>query len=93
MEIKSDGKNLQISITVPLWMTGEYSYSYGKWEQPAVCIYINERMHEFGLFHTQYLDYKDSLQATAPIVHFDTREEALQVAEDFSLPVEFTPAQ
>ena len=93
MEIKSDGKNLSISITVPLQMSGEYTYGEGEWTAPAVCVYIDENIEEFALFHTQYLDYKDSLQATAPIASFSSKEEALKAAKDFNLSVFYAPAQ
>lgn len=88
-KITKENDNLNISITVPLTMKGEYTYGDGEWEAPAVCIFIDEKRGEYGLFHTQYLDYKDSLQATAPIVFFDTKEEAMKVADDSSLPVQF----
>ncbi|MBT9167802.1 MAG: hypothetical protein DDT19_01145 [Syntrophomonadaceae bacterium] len=89
MKIIKNGDNLEISLTIPLMMSGENTYGDGKWDAPAVCILINEEMDEYGLFHTQYLDYKDSLQATAPIIHFNTKEESLKIAEEFNLSVEY----
>lgn len=82
----------EIHIVVPKTMRGTYTYgdeSDGKWEQDAVCVWISDRTMEYGLFHTQYLDYKDSLQATSPIVYFETKEEALKFAEKHSLMVEY----
>lgn len=89
--IEKVGDSLHIELSVPLTQRGKDTYGEGEWEAPAVCVYINERMEEYALYHTQYLDYKDSLQATAPIFHFDSREEAEKVAEEFNLPVEFAP--
>lgn len=89
MKITANEDNLDISITVPRTMKGEYTYGDGEWTAPAVCIFIDDRMEEYGLFHTQYLDYKDSLQATAPIAYFDSKEEALKVASEFGLSVEY----
>ena len=90
-EIKDAGDSLHISIVVPKTMRGTYTYDEeAEWEQPAVCVYINERTQEFGLYHTQYLDYKDSLQATSPICFFYTKKEAEEIAERFDLPVEYS---
>lgn len=91
MEIKADKDNLYVSIVVPRHMSDAYTYGEGTWEAPAVCVYIDENLQDFGLFHTQYLDYKDSLQATAPIAHFNSKEEALKAAEDFNLSVFYAP--
>jgi len=89
MKIETDGKALNISITVPLTMSGECTYGDGEWTAPAVCVYIDEKLQEYGLFHTQYLDYKNSLQATAPIAYFTSKEEALKASEDFGLSVQY----
>lgn len=91
MNIIKQNDSLHITIDVPLTMSGEYTYGEGQWTAPAVCVWIDEKMEEYGLFHTQYLDYKDSLQATAPIVYFGSKEEALKTAEEFSLSVEYAP--
>ena len=89
MKITSSENSLHISITVPLTMEGKYTYGEGEWTAPAVCVFIDENIQEYGLFHTQYLDYKDSLQATAPIVYFDSKEEALKTAEEFGLSIQY----
>ena len=85
--IKRNGENLEIFQSVPLMMEGQDTYGDGEWTAPAVCIHINDRTAEYGLFHTQFLDYKDSLQATSPICFFATKEEAERVAEEFGLSV------
>jgi len=89
LTIKDDGKNLHISITVPRTQEGTDTYGDGTWVAPAVCVFIDEKREEYGLYHTQYLDYKDSLQATAPIAHFDSKKEALKAADEFELSVEY----
>jgi hypothetical protein len=89
MKITSDKDNLYISLTVPRTKKGTYTYGDGEWTAPAACIFIDDHTEEYGLFHTQYLDYKDSLQATAPIAYFDSKEEALSAAEEFGLSVEY----
>ena len=91
MKIEADKDNLHISITVPRFMNGKHTYGDGEWTAPALCVYINEKTQEHGLFHTQYLDYKDSLQATWPVVYFSSKVEALKAAEDFGLSVMFAP--
>ncbi len=87
MEIKKNGDKLEISIAVPLTITGHDTYGDGKWSAPGIVVGINKRLDEYALFHTQFLDYKDSLQATSPIAYFDSEEEALKVAEEFGLQV------
>lgn len=86
---KKDDK-LFITIEVPLKMKGTYMYDEGvEWEQDAVCICIDNRRGEYSLNHTDYLDYKDSLQATEPICHFDSEEEAKLTAKKFNLPIQY----
>jgi hypothetical protein len=89
MNIKKNGDNLEISITVPLTITGTGTYGNDEWSAPGVVVYIDRSRDEFALYHTQYLDYKDSLQATSPIAFFDSEEEALKVAKEFGLGVEY----
>lgn len=81
--------SFEIHIVVPKTMRGKETYGDGDWEQDAVCVWINEKHLEYALCHTQYLDYKDSLQATQPIVYFDTKEEALAFSEKYNLQVEY----
>ena len=88
MKIIKNGDNLEIGITVPLTITGGGSYDGPDWSAPGVVVYINENLEEYALYHTQFLDYKDSLQATSPIAHFDSKEEALKAAEEFGLNVQ-----
>jgi hypothetical protein len=91
--IKKNGENLEIFQSVPLMMKGQDTYGDGEWEAPAVCIFLNDRTAEYGLFHTQFLDYKDSLQATSPICFFETKEEAEKVGQEFGLAVLYAQAQ
>lgn len=70
-------------------MRGTFTYGDGEWEQSAVCVLINKAHEEYALYHTQYLDYKDSLQATAPICYFDNEQEAEKFADEHDLPVEY----
>ena len=88
MKITSDKDNLYLSITVPRTMKGEYTYGDGEWTAPAVCVHIDDNMDEYGLYFTQYLDYKDgnNLQATAPIAYFTTKQEALSAAKELRMP-------
>lgn len=89
MKITKQGENLHIEIDVPLTMKGTYMFDKDEeWEKPAICVRIKERYEEYSLNHMCYLDYKDSLQTTAPIVHFDSKEEVMEVARKFNLPVE-----
>lgn len=89
MKLTKNGDNLEISITVPLTITGSETYGDGEWQAPGVVVVINDQMHEYALYHTQFLDYKDALQATSPIAHFESKEEAIEAAEEFGLQVEF----
>lgn len=89
MEVEKSDNKLVLTIEVPLEMSGDYTYGEGIWTAPAVCVRIDDHLGDYGLFHTQYLDYKDSLQATAPIAYFDSKKEALEVAERFNLSVEY----
>lgn len=89
MKLTKEGDNLEVSITVPLTISGPETYGEGEWTADGVVVVINEKMHEFALYHTQFLDYKGALQATAPIAHFDSKEEALKAAEEFDLSIEY----
>ena len=91
MKITSSENNLHLSITVPLTMKGKYTYGDGEWTAPAICVFIDERVQEYGLFHTQYLDYKDgnNLQATSMIAAFDSKEQALSAAKEFGLSIQY----
>ncbi len=89
MEIKKERDNLILTITVPLSQSGKYTYGEGTWIMPALCVWIDDNLQDFSLNYTQYLDYKDSLQATSPIASFTSKEEALKAAEDFNLSVEY----
>lgn len=84
-------KCFEVHMKIPHKMTGVHSLDENiKWEEDAVCIYINENMEEYGLFHTQYLDYKDSLQATQAIVFFNSKEEALDFGTKYNLMIEYS---
>lgn len=85
MNIAKNGDNLEISIVVPLTIKGPDTYGDGEWTADGVVVVINDKMHEYALYYTQFLDYKDSLQATAPIAHFETKEEAEKAAKDLGL--------
>lgn len=82
-------KVFDVKITIPRRQRGPYTYGDGEWEQDAVAIHINDRAEEYALSQAAYLDYKDDLQCTQPIVFFDTKEEALYFAEKYGLTVEF----
>lgn len=82
-----------IVLTVPKTMRGEYTYGDGEWIQDAVCVYIDENLQEFCLSHTQYLDYKGSLQATQPIIYFNEQKEAEDFAEEHDLMIEYAPSR
>ena len=85
-----DTDNFEISITIPRMQTGTYTYDEDStWEEYNVCVWINDRWCDYSLNHTQYLDYKDSLQATSPIVYFDSKEEAEAFANEHHLPVQY----
>lgn len=79
----------EIKLVVYKTMRGKDTYGDGEWEQDAVCVWIDEPRMDYSLNHTQYLDYKDSLQATNPIVYFKTMKEALAFAEKYDLMVEY----
>lgn len=88
----NDSENcFEVYMKIPRKQTGVHSLDESiKWEEDAVCIYINENMEEYGLFHTQYLDYKDSLQATQVITFFDSKQEALNFADKYNLMIEYS---
>lgn len=81
--------SFEIKLIVPKTMTGANTYDEGTWEQDAVCVWIDEARLEYALCHTQYLDYKSSLQSTQPIIYFDEMKEALEFAEKYDLMVEY----
>lgn len=90
MTVEETEDELVITIRVPKMMKGTYTYGDGEWEEPAVCVWINSKQEDYSLNHTQYLDYKDSLQSTSPIIHFDNEQEAVMFAEKYNLPVEYS---
>lgn len=89
MDITRKGDKLEISISVPLTITGPETYGDGEWSAPGVIVVINDKTEEYALYHTQFLDYKDSLQATSPIVYFESKEAAMEAAETLGLGIEF----
>ena len=71
-------------------MSGTYIYNEDEeWEQDAVCVFINNHSCEYSLNNTQYLDYKDSLQTTSPIIYFDDEQEAIDFAAKYKLMIEY----
>jgi len=88
-DVKYKKETFIVTLTFPRKMGGSYTYGEGKWEEDAVCIWIDEKRSEYSLNHTQYLDYKDSLQATSPIFYFDNKKEAENFAETYSLMTEY----
>lgn len=78
-----------VELVIPRSQTGEYTYGSGEWKQDAVCVWIDKKGYEFTLSHAMYLDYKDSLQATQPIFSFDSEQEAITFAKEYSLMVEY----
>ena len=97
IEYNKETDEFLITITVPKTKRGKFTLDTmvgvndgPEWEADAVCVWVNDRWGEYALYHTQYLDYKDSLQATAPIIHFETKEEALKFAEEHNLMVEYS---
>lgn len=78
-----------INLHVPRTMRGKDTYGDGEWEQDAVCVWIDNSTQEFGLWNTVYLDYKDSLQATYPIIYFDSQQEAIDFATKHRLMIEY----
>jgi hypothetical protein len=90
MKVEETKDELVITLTLPRYMKGTYTYGEGEWEEDALCVWINEKHEDYSLNHTQYLDYKDALQATSPIVHFDDMKEALTFAEKYNLPVQYS---
>lgn len=86
-----------VTLTIPRKLTGRYTLDLmagiedgDTWEEDAVCVWINNAWDEYALHHTQYLDYKGSLQATNPIFHFDSQKEALDFAHKYGLMVEYS---
>lgn len=90
IEVNDTLQEFIITLRVPKQMSGTYTYDESKtWTMPALCVRINTKFEEYTLNHTIYLDYKDSLQTGAPIIHFDTREEAEEFAEMYGLNMEY----
>lgn len=88
MKLTKNGNNLEISITVPLTITGHETYGDGEWKAPGVVVVYEMEADEWALYHTQFLDYKDALQATQPIAYFEDEKEAMKAAEEFGLQVQ-----
>lgn len=85
-----DTDEFVITLNVPRKMSGSYTYDEDNtWVQDAVCVWIDNSHYDYGLYNTQYLDYKDSLQATTPIIHFDSQKEAEEFAEKYKLMIEY----
>lgn len=85
-----------ITLNVPRKMSGKYTLDSmagiedgDTWEQDAVCVWIDNSRYDYGLYNTQYLDYKGSLQATSPIIHFDSEKEAEAFAVKYGLMIEY----
>lgn len=84
-----DGDTFKVTLEFKKEMSGTYMYDPDiEWTVDAVIVYINHDRYEYLLCHTQYLDYKDSLQATQPIIYFDNYEEAISFAEQYGLNIE-----
>ena len=90
IKYNKDTDSFEIFITVPRTQRGHYTYDEGSiWEQDAVCVWIDDAHMDYSLNHTQYLDYKDSLQATQPICFFYSKEEAEAFGKEHSLMIEY----
>ena len=87
MRIIKNGDNLEVSITVPLTITGPDTYGDGEWSAPGVVVVYEQKIDEWALYHTQFLDYKDALQPTMSIAYFESEEEARKVADEFGLQI------
>lgn len=90
-------ETFEIHITVPRYQSGvntiESMYDEpnpSTWTADNVCVWIRPSHLEFALSLTQYLDYKDSLQATQPICYFDSQKEAEAFAEKYGLMIEYS---
>ena len=88
MKITKNGDNLEVSITVPLTITGSVTYGEGEWSAEGVVVVHERKSDQWALYHTQFLDYKDALQATMPIAYFESEEEARKAAEEFDLQIQ-----
>lgn len=88
-EFDEEKQEFIITLRIPMYQSGEYTYGDGVWSQDSVCVYIDKKYCEYTLNHLNYLDYKDSLQTGGPILHFDSEQEALKFAEDYKLMVEY----
>ena len=81
----------EVHLTIPRTQRGSYTYDDDvTWEQDAVCVCINDRMMDYSLNYMHYLDYKDALQATRPIIFFDSKEEAEAFAKNHKLMIEYS---
>lgn len=87
--LEEETREIIVTIKIPRMQSGEYTYGDGMWSQDSVCVYIDKKYCDYTLNHLIYLDYKDSLQAGGPILHFDSEAEALKFAEDYKLMVEY----
>jgi hypothetical protein len=80
-----------VTMVIPKHMTGTYTYDETEeWKMPAVSVFIDRKFSEYSLNNTMYLDYKDSLQSTSPILYFDDEHEAVSFAEKHGLMVEYS---
>lgn len=90
-EHNKETDELVITVRLPMHQNGTYTYDETMtWEVPALCVYINSKYCEYTLNYLMYLDYKDSLQATASILHFDTQKEAEEFAKKHKLLIEYS---
>lgn len=85
-----DSDEFVITLVIPKTQRGTYMLDpEHTWEQDAVCVWIDRSRGDYALAHAHYLDYKDSLQATAPIIYFVTEKEAVSFAEKYKLMIEY----
>lgn len=88
--MKITKENNEMVVRIPLTQKGEYTYGEGTWEQDnlvGIVVKPNKGSddEEFYFAFTQYLDYKDDLQETAPAVYYypkgDTFEKEVEEFE------------
>ena len=88
-EITADKEFFYVSMKIPRFQRGSYTYDEDReYCVDNVSVFLDDDIHQYGLYKATYLDYKNSLQSTTPIFFFDTKEEAVEFAKKYNLMIE-----
>ena len=87
---KKSGK-FKITIEFPRNHSGAYTYSpKEKWTMPFLTVLINKKSGDGTLNTNNYLDYKNSLQASSNVLYFfEDSEGAEAFAKKYGINIEY----